>query len=376
MKPTLLKMFSAVLLVFGSFLPISAQHKAATSSSLVFATSPFDLSREALPPLYSGHDVTAVYAALSAKESTLKKSDFESSNDYTDRLSVLASKPLLHGMTMNDLHAFSVKPGVAYDADTKQMTVTFRSTESFDDAQTFEYSDSLNLKWSEGSTAAGSYVGSNAFGVHRTIRRIYTTRYSVDVDKPAWLIPEYIHKHDYTEDAGFVLPEDAATASSLTRTLRVLLIGTITRPFATHESSPGEPTVNYPVDNTTVDRSVHVALKAIWLYDVLSGKVIAKYSGESFSQEWPVRAVLQCDSCNIYGLDVKIDGQPLEQIDMPHRTQDSDPLELHAKKSINLHIRNYDGKPIQWKVLSNGATHEWQCVQERGALQECTLNLP
>lgn len=373
---TFLNRLIAALLIFGTCSAASAQHKAATSSSPAFATLPFDLSRESLTPLYGGLDATAVYAALSARGSIFEKSDFESSSDYTERLNDLKSKPLLHGMTMNDLYSFSVKPGIAYDADSKKMTVTFRSVDEFDDAQSFEYDNTVNLKWSETSVAGGSYTGSNAFGVHRKINRIYTTRYSIEINKPTWLTSEYIHKHDYTTDAGFVLTEDATVARSLSRTLRVLLIGSIERPFVTHETRPGHPTVDYPVDRSYLDRSIHVALRAIWLYDMATGDVITKYSQENFGQEWPVQARLQCDACNIYGLDVTIDGQKLDQVAMPHRAQESDPLELHAKTSINLHIRNYDGKPIQWKVTSNGTKREWQCVKARGTLQECTLDLP
>jgi TonB family protein len=169
-------------------------------------------------------------------------------------------------MTLTDLYAFSFKAKTSYDADTQIMKVKFSGE---------QYGIQPITQWSESTVEGGSYIGSNNFGVKRRISIFHTTHYNIQTDQPSWLLAEITHQA-FSEN-GLALTEDGPTARLLSNTLGVLLIGSLTPPYATAETGVNTPTIDNPVDNTTVDRTLHVKLSAVWLYNLGTGEVIKRY---------------------------------------------------------------------------------------------------
>ena len=89
-----------------------------------FAQSPFDPSVEKLPPDYRGHDSKELIAALMRRASQSVKDEFETTEQFRQRVKALEASPLFGGLTIGSLLAFVID-GVEthYDADREVMSV-------------------------------------------------------------------------------------------------------------------------------------------------------------------------------------------------------------------------------------------------------------
>jgi len=98
-----------------------------------FSTVPFDLTRPDVPPDYPGHDLDALVKNL--QESNTEKGEFETTNQYRERLATEAAKPLLGDVGVGDLVAFVLTDtlvGARYDADTELFLVTVKTEYAYE----------------------------------------------------------------------------------------------------------------------------------------------------------------------------------------------------------------------------------------------------
>lgn len=251
---------------------MNSQTKGANSQRR-FSIVPFDPEKDRLPVGFLGHSAADLYSSLLPKENYFQKSDFETQATYNARLDQFSHARLSNGMRADDLFAFIITPEVSYDAETERMTVQLSSLDSVSLA-----GDTSICKWLETTRSAGSYVGSNAFGVKKIIRRVYTTRYNVVFDRPAWLDVDYKTSENYHSTGGFLLKQEPGPKALFSsRSLRVVLIGPLEPPFISHTTDAEEPTVSDPVDLTTVVRNLHMGVTDVWLVNWLTGEVVKRY---------------------------------------------------------------------------------------------------
>lgn len=110
--------------------------------------NPFDLSRTTLPQNYMGHDLKNIYEALEKRKEHAKKDDYETTEQYNQRIQDLDRKPLIGKLTVDDLFSFVVTTGTTqkihgtlayhkilisneYDADSQTLTLMLRTTNGF-----------------------------------------------------------------------------------------------------------------------------------------------------------------------------------------------------------------------------------------------------
>jgi len=358
------KAFGVTLALSCAF-PLLGQHKPSARPNR-FAASPFDTSLSTLPPFYVGQDASAVFAALQAHRASFSKSEYETSAAFAERLDAFTANRAVIGMRPSDLFAFSVKPEISYDADASELKVTIAG----------DYlSSPLNVAWSSLSVPVGSYVGSNAFGVKKLIHKVKRTNLNLSVDTPDWFLASYTKRVRYGVSPGFVLPVNAADAERFSQTLRVLLVGSLRAPFVTRDIGGSEPTITDPVDLTTIEQTVHVQLRAVWLYDVRTGSVVAKFDAPRFERDWPVRATLSCSACSAVGLDVELDGT--NNSDMMLGWTSTEPAYLHAKTQIRLSMTTYVRSEPELEVTSKGQRVPWSCTSKYsyGSARNCSLTI-
>ena len=102
--------------------PLNMQRPGATVKG--FAQTPFDPNVEKLPPDYRGHDSNEVIAALKRRQSQSVKDEFETTEQFRQRVKALEASPLLGGVKVESLLAFVID-GVEtrYDADEELLSV-------------------------------------------------------------------------------------------------------------------------------------------------------------------------------------------------------------------------------------------------------------
>jgi hypothetical protein len=349
-------MVIGALLCVGAVNAQSHKQTHAASPSSQFQIVPFDLNQSSIPALFFGHAAPSVFSALAARSSQFTKSDFETSSAYADRLVAFSTVPFFHGMRPIDSFAFVVIPVVAYNADTGKLAV------------------STGFEWSTTTTPAGTYVGSNSFGVKRTIRRVVQSTYNISVDSPDWFKVYYSPADSLGSHSEFTLTMDGDIARRLSRTLRVLLIGSLAPPFVKHEQFRGEPTISDPEDLLNIQQTLYISLSAIWLYDGLSGEVIQRYDRQKLEQDWPIRAeVLAKNESDFMHLHVLSDGHTPKST--PYMTREHAFYIAKSSMEFKLDFIAPGTPPISVKM--NGQEQKWECKQRPTAsyFQDCSIML-
>ncbi len=234
-------------------------NRRSSSHGTLYYSEPFDIDRHTLPVNFSGVDALQVFHSLLLHEASYKKSDFETTSDFSIRLRQFEQSSLIRGMRPKDLYAFTIRPIVSYDADQKQFTIRLN------DLPVDLESEPVECTWSVATSTGSSYIGTNGFGVERSIRRLSETDTDIVTDQPSWFVRQYVHKVGDENQVGFWSTVEPARASRIAHTLRVLVIGSLFPPFATEELIPGNPTVENPVNKSFTYHRIHLALRAVWL---------------------------------------------------------------------------------------------------------------
>ena len=128
------------------------------------------------------------------------------------------------------------------------------------------------------------------------------------------------------------------------------------------------------MDRKSIENTIHLALKAVWLYDITTGEIVRRYNRETYTLDWPVIAEVSCADCSTLGLSAEVDGEEVQLATFA----DTQRFDLHATKSIHLHSDQYAGGLPKWKVISGGTNRSWTCLRRSnyGAATDCDIDLP
>jgi hypothetical protein len=88
----------------------SSPEKRAESS---YAVSEFDVHAGSLPAQYKGHDIVKLSQNFAAREQTKAKGEFETTEQWQERLKAEQSAPVLGGLRLSSIYAFAAG-GIKY----------------------------------------------------------------------------------------------------------------------------------------------------------------------------------------------------------------------------------------------------------------------
>ena len=265
---------SVFLCPFASVQTSHAQKPVQGSKTPTFLIEPFDLRQTRLKPKFLGNSLPEIYESLLSRDKYFQKSEFETQGTFAERIERFSTTPISNGIRPQDNFAFVITPDTSYDAEKELLTVRLSS-----DDDVYLAGQSVSCNWAESTKAGTSYVGSNAFGVKKLIRRVNKTRYNVVFDRPYWLDTAYKHTENYTSTGGlFIEQKPGIDALLLSRTIRVVLIGPLDVPFVSHSVGGDDPTMTKPIDLTIFEHNIHMSLAAVWLVNIVTGEIIQKYS--------------------------------------------------------------------------------------------------
>lgn len=234
-----------------------------------FSKVPFDTSVVKLPTNYLGHDFERIYKILNQRTpSNNTNNEFETSEQYQNRLFAQYKKPILESLDINSLFAFKPeKCESKYNADRKVLTVSLFISAPFNKG--------FNLKYEE--KAIGSYLGTNAYGATRKIDQTEITWYQIAIDNLSYL------NSLNEESAGlsewyFVnnLSIEPTLAMKLKQSLQALFICKLSEPYVSEEQMIKSATFDSPTFERTYYYFLHADVIEIIFYDYSTGEIIKR----------------------------------------------------------------------------------------------------
>lgn len=262
-----------------------------------------DFSGGRLPSQFMPIDSAELYKAASRTLTAPEKSEFETTAQYEARIAALLRKPLLHGLSGNDDFAFVLKPSARsisgplprqhdfltvdfletkYDADSRQMSVSIPTDAEI--GSDYKWVSAMHRSVAYGT----SYVGQNAFGVRRLVRKVDTDTLEMDVEDYDWLSADYTD--DYPNKV-FTLTVAPDQARALSGNIEVIMIGRLRAPFTSHFVDGFEPSLEQPepTDTTRIHRVLHIALDQVIIADSGTGTILKQFSRQRHQTEFPLR---------------------------------------------------------------------------------------
>lgn len=232
-----------------------------------FDRDPFDVESTALPPGYQGHNCVEVSNKLNGLKP--EKDEFETSQDYSERVERIRLTPLYASVTAASTLAFSKEIStsrVDYDADSESMNVSIFPSKATMVGEKFFESAVIDRQVESRS----EYVGVNAYGRKVNVAR---TRYLVCA--ATFNNIDTISRKIRTPNslAFKINPSDARVAKD---NLGLLYILNTAPPFVVKYHEYAAPTIDSPTELSFGGNVIVGRLQQMWLYNIKTGQIYAK----------------------------------------------------------------------------------------------------
>ena len=240
---------------------------------------------------YLGNDPQAVFRSLQTV-APKEKSEFETTESFQKRVQESADAPLFGTLRTTSTFAFLLPSSESntyedrmypnfyaeYDADTETMTAKLQFEPLMTGPYAYHFSkDQRSIIWNEVGTGREAYIGTNAFGATRAVKKftVSKTALAISIESP-------FYPGNGIRDEGSTWPLDISfkvspnRARLLEKNLRVLIIAGLKPPYYFEEQIYKEPTFDDPNESNETDRYLSVYIQDVWLIDGATGDVLAK----------------------------------------------------------------------------------------------------
>jgi hypothetical protein len=332
-----------------------------------YLTVPLDINTGNLGPGFAGNDIVGIYKALKNVPGIAPRGEFETTEQFEQRTSEMAKKPILGSIALNDHFAFvisremvmgSLPLQLTYDADLRLLQADFSA----------EYADfsidpdkarrtAVLLRQVENGPLPGSTTrGSASIALNR-----HPDYYSISLARD-WLFQpgksqlSFSHLMDVAPEEAKLLKDD----------LRAVLVCRITPPWTRRKSFGYASVRTGGLFNVYY---LEVVPEQLWIYNSRTGEVVEQITEESLSknkdQQLALKLrqtplVLELSSANFSSAFLTVDGVPRGS-DTFHKER---PLTVTAKREIEIMIAHprlseldfrLNGQPYspQWKKASH-----------------------
>jgi hypothetical protein len=264
----LLAVLALTVLVSNGTAAVPAKKAAPKSPTLVqtkTATvgSPVDTSITSVPPNFVGNDFIALYRKLSLEP----KSEFETSQDYKNRVNGIQTSVL----------AFRI-PNLTftYNADAELFVGTLYTDILYDGLAADHNRGLLVLKESRDET--GRYVGANAFGVSTTVTKVTERQWGVILNQRGFRPVELsvpVARRIAPSKKGQLAAFAICRVGGQSVPARLTADSSVDLRDATgfHISSA---TIDSPVDMKTYQYAINAALLGFWVVDLENGLILRR----------------------------------------------------------------------------------------------------
>jgi len=269
------------------FLAQASAQKAPTGSG--FSTIEFDLNAKSLPPLFKGHDIGQLSLKLAAKGASKGKGEFETTEQWQQRINKEESEPILGGLLLSSVYAFALGGTddfghfnglfeIKYDADKSTFHLQIESTEDLWDANggwVYLRSYPYIVKVAETISDSGSQVGMNAYGATAKVNDYDSTTYAVEFSNARFARQKStIFSHAEPIHGEFVAPSEQAP--TIAKNIGVLAVRKLKAPFYKTGYLSTTATIDSPQTFSGTNHYVIIDLLAFWVYNRISGEVYTR----------------------------------------------------------------------------------------------------
>jgi len=267
----------------------SATPTVSTPPAIQYSRVPFDKSVAKVPANFKGHDVVALFAALSAK--LAGKGEFETTEAYNSRIAEVLTQPITGQLTPQSSMALVVDltpggeyPDLKYDADTQLLQVKEYMGEVPYDLGDYDVRTKQRVisTGRETRKVLDVYEASNGYGAKADVVKTESQTYDLIMLNPK----QFGFKRSETDYLGdrqhieFDLTMDVPTAQKVKPNLDLLIIFQIAPPYVGKAKRYFTPKINSPFDTTIHQHYVYVNVSEIWLYDSKTGEVYQKLTSQ------------------------------------------------------------------------------------------------
>jgi len=239
----------------------------------VYSTQPFEIRTENLPPEYRGVDLAQLSGALLDLQSKSNKDEFETTEQYRQRLRTLNSTALLGSLKLDSLYAFSFAPtDTNYDADAQILNVLLSANYS---------GEHDGFGWNAYRLKGENYSAKNALGVEVEVSSEHVLSYYLIIRNAQEFA---LQRNDLWTTFIVKIPIGQEKAKALKSSVRLLFVCSLEAPFLSSRYSRHEPTIRSPYDETMNNEFVYVRLVQLIAYDSTTGLV---YRTEAAMQKVP-----------------------------------------------------------------------------------------
>lgn len=250
-------LFSAIFLL----LPLAKAAepiKQLSKRPAAFSNAPFKADIDKIPKEFVGSDPIALFQAL-LKSPEPTKREFETMDEFSDRHDKWIARNILGTLTPTSTIALVFWPAILssdqasleFDADNSEMTFDLKPG----------WCGGLgNLAILSRSKKAGSYIGQNAFGVKKVIRKSDVTRFCLEG----------------AADTQVIFPVARDKAPLEKRLARFVLVGKLRSPYVEIAKDHSSPTIDNPYDIHWTNYVLKFDVKEVWVFSGLTGNIFYK----------------------------------------------------------------------------------------------------
>lgn len=238
------------------------------------------LTCDTLSPGYIGHDLIKLFNALD-NFTSIAKSEYETTEQFNDRLVHEQSKPILGKLTIDDVYCIMVKPEVEYDADNNFIKLIVKEESDIFTGPMenphIDY-DHKGIIIKETKDIKGKYRGMNAFGATATISTGTYTSTGIALTKNFNQYEGKKYTFSRAPDAIVLNLEGIVpnVAKECRNDIRILFTVKLKKPYLVKHMSYSAPTISSPYANTYINQYVYATLKELSIYNYKTGFVFKK----------------------------------------------------------------------------------------------------
>jgi hypothetical protein len=238
---------------------------------------PFDLNRKQLPLDYKGVNPALLYDKIVDRSYNLK-SDYETTSQYNERISLERMKPLFGKIHTDSILAFVSKhicPNYNADNQILNVDILLNMYTDYSRAKPFDFNRRCVMldEIKEEST----YSGSNAFGFDVIVDKNESKEH--DLLLKNWKnFNVKMGKLDIDASIQLTMDIDVSHAKQIieSNSLGCLFIGKISEPYTCEGYSQIKPTIDFPKEYITYNKYINLYAIEIWLFNMKTGEIYSK----------------------------------------------------------------------------------------------------
>jgi hypothetical protein len=302
----------ALCLVFCSNAPLWAQRKGGTRGgqsqgrgphsdkerlpSPEFDKTPFDVTRNQLPPVYIGHNVQLIYELIKNRTAN-GKGEKETAGQYLERTKREADLPLVGTLSLGSTYAFQITPAENFwnahenilkvycelstilangTEDRTKRGIRVRYIPQMDNHYTYTDANGRKLEFEE--VKFRDYTVAFENFKQFSSERVILPSVKQEIDKRSRKGNPESSSDDGLRREMIVasLKVQPAEADQLKESSRVLVVCSLVDPYVTSDTVQRKGTPERPGEYLAQHEYLHIRLLELWFYDAVIGKVLMK----------------------------------------------------------------------------------------------------